>query len=349
MPLDSNTVPSYRTLAQLRTALIARLGFADPLGSPTIRTLSAIRTSMLYLLGYGAQVANPPPGVAGTLNEFINEAQQSLFRRLELDKGTTAAPTRMAADGDNCTLDYQPVQTLAMAMYCAHTAKPEAKAYFEQHEKYVSDVAARRPPGLVATINRFLDEAQSTLVRRYPALHAQRWFSWPLTAGTRFYELANNAEQTDPAPCTLKLDPLRITEAWIERDTTRQRLRQGVPSADVMRTSSGWPRFFEVRGAIEVWPAPAQTYGYLRIKGRSIPTPLAADGDVPAVDDHGLYLLALANLKAHYKQPDARDIVSEFEVYLQSLVAGTHGGARYVPGRSRDVIYTPPVPTTPFP
>lgn len=352
MPINCqcDDAPSYRTLAQLRTALMERMGFADPLGTPTTRTLAEIRTSMLYLLGYGAQVANPPPGVAESIREFINEAQQALFRRLELDKGSASAPARLVADANATTLDYQPVQTLAMAMFCAHKGKPEAKAYFEQHEKYVADVAARRPPGLEALLTGFLTEAQRTLLRRFPQLHTARWFSWPLTAGERFYDLTANAEKTDPTPCAKSIDPLRILEVWAERDTQRYRLRSGIPSGLIAQDLNGWPSHFEVRACIEVWPAPDDTDGFLRVKAHQLPAAFEADADVPMVDDHAVYLLALANGKAHYKQPDARDVMGQLEVYLQNLVAGTHGAARYIPGRTErpDVVYVPPVPSAPF-
>lgn len=351
MPINCacDDASGYRTLGQLRTALIERLGFADPLGAPATRTLSALRQDMLYLLGYGTQVASPPPGVVGTLNTFLNEAQQALFRRLELDRGSAAPPARMTADTDPTTLDYQPVLTLAMAMACAHYAKPEAKAYFEQHEKYVADVAARRPPGLADMLTAMLQEAQQTLLRRFPALRTARWFSWALTAGERFYDLPANYEQTAPPTCTKQLDPSRIIEAWIERDTTRTRLQYGVPSALVAQNITGWPTHYEVRQCLELWPAPEATEGFLRIKGHFKASAFASDNDVATVDDHAVFLLALANAKAHYKQPDARDVMGQFEVYLQNLVSGTHGTARYVPGRHAEPVYVEPRPTVPFP
>lgn len=350
MPIncDCTDAPAYRTLAQLRAAMLARLGFVDPLANPVMRSLGDIRNSMLYLLGYGAQVATPPPGVANAVNQFINDAQQALSRRIEMDRGALAAPPLMVADADLTTLDYLPVQTLAMAMFCAHKAKPEAKAYFEQHEKYVGDVAARRPPGLVAMLNSFLAEAQSSLIRRYPQLHTARWFSWPLTASERFYALATNAEQTVAPVCTKKIDPLRISDVLIERGTQRRRMLRGIPNTQISRQVSGWPSHFDIGACIEIWPAPLATDGTLLVKAHNLPTPFVADTDVPTVDDHAVLLFALGKAKAHYKQPDARDVIGELEVYLQSLTAGTHGAARYIPGQRRESTYVQPIPTTPF-
>lgn len=352
MPINCSCedAPAYRNRGQLRAAMLARMGFAVPLGSPTTRTLAQIRESMLYLLGYGAQINNPPPGVAGTLNAYVNEAQQALFRRLELDQGSVAAPAFMAADADPTTLDYQPVQTLAMAMACAHYGKPEAKAYFEQHEKYVGDVAARRPPGLVAMLDEFLAEAQRTLLRRFPELHTKRWFAWPLNAGERFYDLTANLEIEEAAGCTKRLDPLSIAEAWVEDGTSRYPIRHGIPSAYIASDVTGRPTHFDVGACIEVWPAPAATEGRLLLRGRYQVLPFAADTDPTTIDDHAVYMLALANAKAHYKQPDASQVMSESEVYLQNLAAGTHGAKRYIPGRSaRDTaVYVEPRPSEPF-
>jgi len=348
-PAD-NDVTGYRTLAQLRSALIARLGFADALTAAT-RTLVDIRTSMLYLLGYGAQVASPPPGVAATINEFINQAQQALFRRLEMDKGAASAPAFMSADSDATALDGFAVQTLALAMYCAHKGKPEAKAYFEQHEKFINDTAARRPPGLVAQLNAFLLDAQLTIVRRFPGMRTERWFSWALTQGERFYALPSNYEQTNAPTSTKQLDPYGVDEVWVERGTVRNRMTQGIPSRAIAQTVTGWPSHYEIHQSIELWPAPAATEGWLRIKGSFKPTAFTADSDLPTVDDQAVYLLALANAKAHYKQPDAQLITSQFEVHLQNLVAGTHGTRRYLPGDDTDTdcVYVQPTPTVPFP
>lgn len=195
----------YRTLAQLRADLLARLGFADPMANVATRTLQQLRTDLMVRLGFAAQAANPPPGMTDLLDSFSNEAQQTLFRRLELDNGAVALPARMTANTDQTTLDYVPVFNLALALAKSHYGKPDAKVYFEIVEKYIADTVKRRPPNITAYLTGLLQDAQRQVLRRYPALRMDRWFSWSMIAGQRFYDLPNNDEATQiAAPANLQ-------------------------------------------------------------------------------------------------------------------------------------------------
>jgi hypothetical protein len=207
------------------------------------------------------------------------------------------------------------------------------------------------PPGVADLLTSFLQDAQRSLIRRYPTLRTERWFSWSLTAGERFYDLPDNDEQTDTVPCTKQLDPLRITWVGAQRDSVWYPLIRGIPPTVLGReTTNSWPTFYDIRQCIEIWPAPAATEGTLRIRAHFKAEPFAADTDKPTIDDHAVFLLALANAKAHYGKPDANAIVSQLEVYIQSLVAGTHGPQRYIPGQNRnaDMVYVEPKPSVPF-
>lgn len=44
-------------------------------------TLGELRVDLLERLGYAAQVANPPPGMTGLLNNFLRRSQSFLYRR----------------------------------------------------------------------------------------------------------------------------------------------------------------------------------------------------------------------------------------------------------------------------
>lgn len=340
------------TLAQLRARLIARLGFADALGAAPTRALSDLRTDMLRVLGYGAVVSSPPPGIAEEMTVWLNEAQQTLFRRLELDKGSATPPARMTADSDTTTLDYQPVFNLALAMACKHRNKPEAKDYLDTYERYVGDVAARRPPGLVALLNQMLIEAQTTIFDRLAkaGVRTERWFSWNLTAGERFYDLdANEEGQGETPACTKLLDPALITWVGYQRDSVIAPLVAGIPPQLLGYDRTGWPERYEIRQCIELYPAPAETAGQLLIKGHFQPSAFASDGDKTTIKSHVVYLLALANAKAHYKQPDAQSVMAQFEGELRSIVAGSHQTRSYVPGaRGTGPVYVEPKPVTPF-
>lgn len=335
--------PPGRNRGQLRADLIAALGFADPQGAPPALTLAAMRTSMLYLLGYGAQINNPPPGIAATLTEYVNQAHRAACRRVEFDY-TGPLPAPMVADGATTVVDGHAVQTLALAMYCAAKGKPEAKAYFEQFEAHLRDVAMRRPPGLVGTLDAFIRDAQVAVLRRVPSLRMKRWFAWACVPGARFYDLAANAE-----PAGVAIDPLAIESALIERGTVRTPLHRGLPGYSLARDVTGIPSHFDLGQCLEVWPAPDSTEARILIHARQAATPLTDDAHVPCVDHDAVYLLALAMAKAHFKRPDAADAMGMFEVQLQQLVAGTHGAARYITGRRTPAPYAAPLTTEPFP
>lgn len=334
-----------RSLAQLRTAIMEAMGFAKPLANIQTRSLAGIRGVMLNLLGYGANAANPGPGIVATLNTFIDEAQQTLARRLEIDRGVAALPAQLVNDADMTELDYQPVLTLAMAMACAHYGKPEAKGYMEQHEKYVGDTANRLPPGLTALLTGKLQEAQRTLLMRFPSLRTQRYFTWPLTAGVHLYDLIDNQED-----CIKKLNPLRVSWVGIELDDVWRPLINNLPPEAHSHSATGYPQRYEIRQCIEIWPAPTETRGKLIVKGDFGLEPFEADLATTTIDEHAVYLLATANAKAHYRQSDAESYFQQLEVYLSGIVAGTHGTRRYVPGFDEQVCtYVPPRTVEPLP
>ena len=212
-------------------------------------------------------------------------------------------------------------------------------------------IAANPPPGMAAYLNLKLRQAHELLWHRFPALRTLRWYSWPLTAGERFYSLTGNAEQSVSPVSTKLLDPYEIRAVEVQFDTTgyRQALIHGIPSRIIDTTSSGRPSHYAVNQGIELWPAPTATEGMLLVQGRFKATAFTADTDQSGIDDQMVYLLALANAKAHYRQPDANNYVQQMENLIDNLVAGTHATARYIPGDNRrELIYTMPVPTVPF-
>ncbi len=158
-----------RTLSYLRSIIKGQLGITTAFATAETRTLGELRGDLLRNLGFAAQVASSStiPGLEALANEWINTAQDLLWRRLELNKGASHVPL-MTADGNSCTLDYVPILTLATAMGKTHYGQPDAKAYFDMAEKWLADEAARAPPNLTDDmINAALREAQETAYRRY--------------------------------------------------------------------------------------------------------------------------------------------------------------------------------------
>lgn len=201
------------------------------------------------------------------------------------------------------------------------------------------------PPGMADLLNSFLTEAQELLYRRYDVLRTERFYSWSLQTGVRMYDLDANDET-----CTKRIDPRKVTWVGVVRDNIWYPLICGIPPELYSHTQTGWPQRYEIRQCIEVWPEPDETAGNLVIKGHFGLEAFAADTDKTTIDDRLVFLLALANAKAHYGRPDAGNYVSQLETMMQNLVAGSHQTRRYIPGRDDrfDQIYVQPKPAAPF-
>jgi hypothetical protein len=206
--------------------------------------------------------------------------------------------------------------------------------------------AANPPPGMAELLNSFLNGAQRMVYRTYKSLRMERVFTWTMVPDERFYGIAENNESLDyEAPCLKTLDPYRVT--WVGMEDLNgvwYPLREGIPPEMYTRAdiTPGWPQFYEIRSCIEVFPAPQAAYK-LRVKGYFEAEEMVADEDKPAVDSEAVFLLALANAKQHYGQADAQTYFQQSFAHIQSLVAGSHNTARYIPGRPKPAPATPPV------
>lgn len=205
--------------------------------------------------------------------------------------------------------------------------------------------AANPPPGVAQMLTYWLQDAQAMLYRRFTQLRTERFFSWPLVQGVRMYDLPDNQEV-----CTKKLDPRKLTWVGIERDGVWVPLISSIPPELYSYNTTGYPVRYEIRQCIEVWPTPDATLGNLIIKGHFGLEPFAADGDKTTIDSLPVFQVALANAKAHYRQPDANNYIQQMEALIRDLTAGLHGTRRYIPGRrvTEERVYIEPRPTVPF-
>ncbi len=190
---------------------------------------------------------------------------------------------------------------------------------------------ANLPPGMAALVNEFLSSAQTQMAQRYPELVTERFYTWTMAIGTRFYTTSGDDEGVT-APDFI-LDPKKITWIGIEDlNGSFSPLIEGIdPTLYSTEDQDGFPRRYEIRQAIEVFPAPAEIYK-LQVKGRPLNFVFAGDDDVATIDPELIFLLALANAKAHYNQPDAGIYFTQATNHLGQLVAGSHGTKRYTPG-----------------
>ena len=338
--MDFNGAPSA-TLAQLRTRIINRLGMKPLVPEVSGMQLSALQTYLMQRIGFAAQAANPPPGMAAFLTSVINDAQQQLYRRYAQDGYTDAAPALLVNPTDALSLDNQAVKLLATALAKAHYGQSDATALFNQFETYLKELMARSPPNLTAIVNDFLTSAQAYLYRRYTALHTRRFFRWKVIPGQRFYSLKDNDENVLSG---YHLDPEKSIE-WVGIQDARNMwypLEHGINPRMYTMIAKPWrPTHYDIRQAIELYPAPNTTY-WLWVRGHFGLLSFVNDTDTTTLDSELVFLHALANAKAHFKQPDANNIEAQANTYLGELIAGTHQTHRYVPHTRHFPAVTPP-------
>lgn len=193
-------------------------------------------------------------------------------------------------------------------------------------------------PGVAITLNSFLRDAQEQIYRQYKVFRLERYFTWPMEQGVRFYDFADNEDE-----CTKKMDPRMITWVGISQDENFwRRLVCGIKPEFYYGDIESWPTHYEIRQCIEVWPPPSGDEWKLRIKGYFGLLPLEVDADVNTIDYEAIQLFALANAKAHYGQPDAANYMQQYRDYIGAVTAGSHHTRRYVPNTEQS--YPPPLP-----
>jgi hypothetical protein len=195
------------------------------------------------------------------------------------------------------------------------------------------------PPGLVLLLNDFLTQAQTLLYRKYSCFRTRRWFTWNMVQGGRFYDFGGNVDV-----CAKVLDPRKVEWVGISKgDVNWTELICGINPVMYRSMQQAIPQFYDIRQCIEVWPAPNSDEWQLRIKGDFGLLPFVADSDVTTIDVEAIFLLALANAKAHYEQPDAGTTMAMATGLIADLTSGSHFTRRYVPGVTTPLNAVPPL------
>lgn len=200
--------------------------------------------------------------------------------------------------------------------------------------------AANPPPGMADLVDDFLRNAQEMLYRKYDVFRMERFFTWSLEPGIRHYDLDTNEDT-----CIRRFDPRKLTWVGVSQgDDTWQPLFCGIDPTLYSSHTSGIPTHYEIRQCIEIWPAPSDATWKLRVKGHFGLLRFQDDTDYTSVDQEAIFLLALANAKAHYGQADAGNYVSQLTEYIRGLRSGSHMTARYMPGRAVERNAVRPIP-----
>lgn len=184
------------------------------------------------------------------------------------------------------------------------------------------------PPGMDELVKDFLIQAQKLLFRQYKCFRTERWFTWDMPQGQRFFDFGANRDA-----CNKKLDPRLITWVGISQgDNNWRELISGINPVRYTSKFEGLSQWFEVRQCIEVWPAMADSTWQLRIKGIFGLLPFDEDDDVTTIDAEAIFMLALGNAKAHYGQADAGNSISQLQAYIGFLTASNQPRRRFFPG-----------------
>lgn len=336
------------TLGNLASRLIRRLGFVDPLGDAEVRTLGDFRTELMIRLGYAANAANPPAGMLSLIDAVVNESQQLLWRRLELDQ-EGAQPPRMVEGTDVNVLDYPLVFAHALGQLKAHYNKPDAKLYLDQAEKQLGDYMRRSPPSIQFLARDFLKEAQRFLYQKAASFRQSRFFYWPLEKGVRFYDFAQNEGECEHRFVPELIEGVYVTEG---DDCTTERWRELAAGINPLLYNGGvresWPYRYEFRQCIEIFPAPDGRAGYLRVKAKFELQPFEDDGDYTTIDADLVFLQALAVGQEHFQQKNAQLTHALVRSRLGDIIAGEHHTRRYIPDDPFEPPANPPRPRDGF-
>lgn len=276
------------------------------------KTLAELRTSLLRRLGFST--AAILPDMKALLDEFLRDANEQLYWRyspLRTERwwGIQTTPGKRIYDVPiDCTkaLDFRKISWAGVADSGGIHFRKWAQATAFATGDYVLPL---KNTGLAYRVT-----VGGTSGATEPV--------WPASAGDSVTEdgvtyLAVDFPQAQWYPMAQGIDPTHYTIL-----PTAQR-----------------PTHFEVREYLEIFPAP-DTYYVIWIKGHMGLRRFTEDGDRATVDSHLVYLLALANAKAHYQQPDAAAIGQQVELMLRKINAGQFGVRRFIPGeKSR-----PPAP-----
>lgn len=148
-----------------------------------------------------------PPNITNIIINALQDAQREIARTYEVQYqiGGLVQLNAFAVPSDVPTLDNYAIYKLAVANLKTLMKLPNAEMAMKEYEKYLSDLAKRCPPEAPTLINRLLKQAQDFLFRTYSVFRMERWFTWTLQAGQRFYGVDSDDSSILSAPTNVSL------------------------------------------------------------------------------------------------------------------------------------------------
>lgn len=339
-------------------------------GFPTY-TLDQMQRRVLVRLGMAA-MPTPPPGMAETINTFLEDAQTELYRMYKcfrLKRWFTWTMQQGIRFYDwNADIENT---SMLVAVPAAPTVTPTTGT---------GTLPAGSKTYAVTAINDNGETTPSPSVTGTLTATGEYTIAWSNVSGVKgfnvyrvenngpygesqlsFLAYVNNAlsyvdngsvtptAQTVPSAnttsvCSKTLDPREIEGVYISRgDNVWQPLLEGIPPTMYTSKIQTIPQRYEVRQCIEIWPAPSDNTWQLRIKGDFALRRFNQPTDVTTIDPHAIYLKALADAAIHYgKQAVSQAAAGSLQLYIRKLIAGTDSNTRLWPGTGVVVNAIPP-------
>ena len=165
-------------------------------------------------------------------------------------------------------------------------------------------------------------------------------FDWPELRGVETRQTGSNQQYYDyPSDCNID----RMTRLFIYWGGQYHELKEGIDTLARGLAVSSVPVRFERRDQIEIWPIPQAQYE-MRIEYIKRLGAFTANADRCTLPDEMVYLHALANAKAHYRQPDAQTYTSQMEAMMLRLKARHRGNSVLKSREVRSVYDYAPTP-----
>jgi hypothetical protein len=297
-------------------------------------TLDEYRTRMMQRLGFSAISATPPPGMEGMLTTFLQDAQDFLYlkypalRTRRFFRWTTIENERFYGIRDNdetwTEVDVTLTGTAPGVVYFPGTPPTDG----QRIQFWPGDDAL--PAELTAYQHYYVVNSNPDY-GTCEVSATEDGDSIDFTTGGDVHASHTPANSA----CIFNMQQYADIEgAWIvDLNGMWLPMVQGIPP--VFYTTSMQPSIptrFEIRQCIEIFPAPNVGGYQLYLKGHFGKAAFSEDDDKPTIDGQLVYLWALANALDYYGKPSASGVAEQAREHLGSLVAGTHGAKRYVPG-----------------
>lgn len=158
-------------------------------------------------------------------------------------------------------------------------------------------------------IDSMIRSAQEQLYEQFDWAELKAVYERSTGTDQKFYDY--------PVDCNIE----RITGFWIIWGGRYYELKEGIDASNRSDNAGNVPTRYERRDQIELFPVPTSSQYTLRFEYIKTLSPLNTNSDRTSLPSQIVYLHALSNAKAHYRQPDAQTYASQLDALLNKLKA----------------------------